>query len=138
MTPEIKKILSACVEDADWFVAALEHGASEEPSAQLDVALEQGKKMRARLELLQNTVTLSLLKASAMNDSGFTLPFEAELREVKAEIERAVGGLDALGTSVASNSSQVADVGKYVSNSGLEELFRTLIRAAAEPHSGQS
>lgn len=124
MTPEIEKILNACVDDIDWFIKVFEQNAGDE---RFQKPLERFQKIRARLDLLQNTITLALLKKGGA-DAGST-----SADDLKGDIDKILQGVDQVKSGMGTTADAVADIQKYISSTALEEIFRALIRAAANP-----
>lgn len=131
MTPELEKILDACVADVDWFIKIFEERAGADDEGRFQKPLERFQLLRARLELLRNTTTIALLKSSAKGGGAeLALSFADEVKGLKGDAGRAAEGIERVDESLRAVSGQIGDMQKYLSSSSLEEIFRALIRAA--------
>lgn len=129
MTPDIEKILKACLEDVNWFIQVFEDSAAKSDDDRYKAPLERFHKIRSRLELLGETVTAAMLRISQDNSNGAN-------DEIRSELQRMVEQMGQLEGQAATTSEQLADIRKYISSSALDEIFRSLIRAAAGLGSG--
>jgi aldehyde:ferredoxin oxidoreductase len=123
MTPEIEKILNACVDDIDWFIKVFEQNAGDD---RFQKPLERFQKIRARLDLLKNAVTVALLKTGGGGGGADS----ATVDELKGDLGKILQGVGRVESGLGSTADGVADIQKYISSSSLEEIFRALIRAA--------
>jgi aldehyde:ferredoxin oxidoreductase len=122
MTPEIEKVLNACVDDIDWFIKVFEQNADND---RFQKPLERFQRIRARLDLLRNTVTLALLKKG-----GGGAVDSAVVDELKGQLGSILDGVGRVESGVGASSDAIQDIRKYISSSALEEIFRALLNAA--------
>lgn len=127
MTPDIEKVLKACTEDVDWFIKVFEARAGESQDDRFKQPLERFQKLRARLELLRNTITVALLKASAKGEDGTVqLAIDDDVKSMRGDISDLMNRLGQIESGVAAAADKVDGVGDRM----VQELFASFLRAA--------